>query len=212
MARQEGQLRKETRWLTRWERHYFVLEEGVLKQYDKKSQTNGKPKRILALSASTQTNDTNITNCFCVAQQPGATRHEKWYLESPNEEMKDRWMCCLNAQVHALYVQLKPPPDHGYWGTESRGTFYYKMHGAAPAQWVLCYPELDSPRTGDGVFPGETVEAEQVLERHGTIYLRMTHERGWVFVRKPGAGSPVLFVETAAPPGLRRPSSTTTTA
>lgn len=39
---------------------------------------------------------------------------------------------------------------------------FYQMDVDATPQWVIAYPEADSPRTGDGLFAGEVIEVLQV--------------------------------------------------
>lgn len=39
---------------------------------------------------------------------------------------------------------------------------FYQMDADAKPQWVVAYPEADSPRTGDGLFAGEIIEVLQV--------------------------------------------------
>lgn len=45
------------------------------------------------------------------------------------------------------------------------GQFFYKMAPGIKPQWIRTYPELESPRTGDGLFADEVIEVTQVHEK-----------------------------------------------
>lgn len=44
-----------------------------------------------------------------------------------------------------------------------KGQFFYRMVPRVLPQWIRTYPEDAAPRTGEGLFPGEIIEVDQVL-------------------------------------------------
>lgn len=43
-----------------------------------------------------------------------------------------------------------------------KGQFFYRMVLGVLPQWIRTYPEDAAPRTGEGLFPGEVIEVDQV--------------------------------------------------
>lgn len=44
-----------------------------------------------------------------------------------------------------------------------KGQFFYRMVLGVLPQWIRTYPEDAAPRTGEGLFPGEVIEVDQVF-------------------------------------------------
>eukprot|EP00611_Tribonema_gayanum_P001692 TRINITY_DN1123_c0_g2_i5.p2 TRINITY_DN1123_c0_g2~~TRINITY_DN1123_c0_g2_i5.p2 ORF type:complete len:213 (+),score=69.36 TRINITY_DN1123_c0_g2_i5:922-1560(+) len=144
----------------------------------------------MPLQRSTVTSYTNTKNCFCVR-----TDEEVWFLLSQNEETMFTWMTAINAQVHGIYLKTYVVPEDKYWRDGfPRIREFYRMVDEAAAQWIRTYPELDAPRTGEGLFPGEVIEVVQRLTVSDVVYLRLADDRGWMFLRNPQTDS-VMFVE-----------------
>ncbi|KAG5175947.1 P-loop containing nucleoside triphosphate hydrolase protein [Tribonema minus] len=198
----EGSLKKKTKVLDRWKARWFVLENTALEYYDKKALLGSDKKKTLPITSTSVTSATNLKDCFCVK-----TGDELWFLLAKDDAEKDKWMTAVNALIYALYVQriakwmtaisalvyalyvqsYRPPQDN-YWEAEGATNMhgFFRAIEASTPQWVRAFPELDAPRTGDGVVPGEVVEVEQAIEkRSGAVFLRLADERGWVLLRSP---------------------------
>jgi ABC-type oligopeptide transport system ATPase subunit len=182
----EGHLMKQSKYFSRWRPRYFVLENGYLEYYEKKSQVRTQKKKTMELQGSTITSYTNTQNCFCVR-----TNDMLWFLLSKDEETMIMWMTAINAQVHELYAKNYTVDKDDYWGSGSPCRVFYRMVDNALPQWIRTYPEVDAPRTGDGLFPGEIIEVAQTLVKDGVSYLRIADERGWTFARLPSDDTPL---------------------
>jgi hypothetical protein len=77
----------------------------------------------------------------------------------------EQWMIAINSHIHMVYVNSvysdAARPD--FWDEGEVETTFWKV--PAPIGGVLkrpvgirSHPSVFSPRTGEGVFPGETVE------------------------------------------------------
>lgn len=98
---------------------------------------------------------------------------------------------CLPACLPADLLRHHPCKSN-----RRRGRFFYRMVEGSTAQWILAFPTTKSPRTGDGLFPGEVIEVAQVLAAEDLTFLRLANNRGWTFARSPTDGS-VLFEDFA---------------
>eukprot|EP00953_Heterococcus_sp_UTEX-ZZ885_P023662 12993-Heterococcus_DN1.PRE.1 len=89
--------------MNRWKKRYFVLDNGHLEHYEKQAYVgNNRRKTSMQLQARTVTSYTDTTNCFCVR-----TDDDVWFLLGNSEELMQQWMTAINAQVHALYLNLQ---------------------------------------------------------------------------------------------------------
>jgi PH domain len=88
--------------MNRWKKRYFVLDNGHLEHYEKQAYVgNNRRKTSMQLQARTVTSYTDTTNCFCVR-----TDNDVWFLLGNSEELMQQWMTAINAQVHALYLNV----------------------------------------------------------------------------------------------------------
>lgn len=58
---------------------------------------------------------------------------------------------------------------------------------------IRTLPDINSSRTGEGIFPGEHVEVVSTREEGNLTFLQLADDRGWVFSLNPKSGSS-LFV------------------
>jgi hypothetical protein len=52
---------------------------------------------------------------------------------------------------------------------------------------IRTLPNVEGPRTGEGLFPGDVVEIVQSIhdDDNNQVYLRLADDRGWVFENHP---------------------------
>ncbi|CAM9568889.1 unnamed protein product [Phaeothamnion confervicola] len=145
----------------------------------------------MELDGSSTVNYSTTLYCFCVR-----TGNHVWLLLAKDDDMMHDWMLALYAQIRFLYRQTHPLPNDGYWGGRKgvTGQFLYQMVETAAPQWIRTDPDHFAPYTGEGIFPGDTVEVVQILSRNGIEYLRLADDRGWTFTRHPEDNS-LLFEE-----------------
>lgn len=67
----------------------------------------------------------------------------------------------MQLETLLLMSALSSPPPRPTI-TSLKGRFFYRMNKTALPQWIRAFPEESSPRTGDGVFPGDAIEVSQV--------------------------------------------------
>lgn len=74
-----------------------------------------------------------------------------------------RSKCCPSVFL-PLLTSLLTFDQHTY-EHRTTGQFFYKMAPDAKPYfvWIRAYPEIESPRTGEGLFAGEVIEVTQVL-------------------------------------------------
>jgi hypothetical protein len=84
--------------------------------------------------------------------------------------------------------------------TSEQGKFLYKIMSSTPLP-ILTGPCLDAPKTKAMVLPGTVHEVSLRVsvdpEGEGTLFLRLSHRRGWIVDRKVSArnGNPVPVVK-----------------
>eukprot|EP00903_Cladosiphon_okamuranus_P006607 g6454.t1 len=185
----EGHLMKQSKYFSRWKPRYFRMEDGFLTYYDKKSLVGTHKNKGMELTAHSITSYTNTKNCFCVR-----TGEMVWFLLGKDEASMNKWMTAINAQIHGLFIKLYNVPEDNYWSQGLKGRFFYRMVDDSLPQWIRTYPEEAAPRTGDGLFPGEVIEVEQVLTNKEKVFLRIANDRGWTYAKSPADDS-TLFEE-----------------
>jgi len=50
---------------------------------------------------------------------------------------------------------------------------------------IRSLPFVNAPKTNDGVYPGETVEIVQTIQRENNTFLRLADDKGWIFQYHP---------------------------
>ncbi|CAM9355556.1 unnamed protein product [Discosporangium mesarthrocarpum] len=185
----EGHLMKQSKFFSRWKPRYFQLENGYLTYYDKKSLVGARKNKGMELTSQSITSYTNTRSCFCVR-----TGDMVWFLLAKDENSMNKWMTAINAQIHGIFMKNYVKPEDNYWKEGIKGRFFYRMVVNALPQWIRTYPEAHAPRTGDGLFPGEVIEVDQVLAKDNATYLRIASDRGWTYAKNPGDQT-ILFEE-----------------
>lgn len=189
----EGHLMKQSRYLSRWRSRYCVLDAGFLEYYDKKSFVGTSKKKSMEIVATTITSFTNTKNCFCLR-----TGEEVWFLLAKDEPTMLKWMIAINANVRQKYLMFYTPAADDFWGTDKPVSTFYRMKPESLPQWIRTDPELEAPRTGDGLFEGEVMEVTQVLNRgEGIKYMRLADGRGWVCMNPPGSPADMYALVSA---------------
>eukprot|EP00903_Cladosiphon_okamuranus_P011080 g10459.t1 len=184
----EGHLMKQKRFTARWQTYYFKLENGFLTHYEKKSLVGTRKNKTLELTSRSTTAFTNTKCCFCVR-----TGQSAWFLIAQTHEDMTKWMTAINAQIYSLFLKNFTPPEDNYWGSGTKGRFFYGMPETGASQWIYTHPEEGAPRTGEGIFPMEVLEVVQLLPvGEGQLWLRLADERGWTCGRHTKDGEPCL--------------------
>lgn len=184
----EGHLMMQSRMMKRYIPKYVVVENGFVAYYDKKSLVGTKKNKAMKLTAQSVVSQTNQRNFFCVYTKP-----TKWIMLARSSLEMGAWMDAINAQIHALFMRDYDVPGDDYRSLGPMGQFFYKMKAGIKPQWIRTYPEMDSPRTGDGLFADEVIEVTQAVTVKGVPFLRMANDRGWCLENDVGGdGSPVF--------------------
>ncbi|CAM9971674.1 unnamed protein product [Pylaiella littoralis] len=189
----EGYLMSQSKMLKRWTPRYFVLDNGYLSHFEKKSLVGTKKKKAMELQAHSVTRPANQANTFGI--RTGST---EWLLLARSKREMNDWMEAITDQIHALFIREYSIPGDDYRNEGKWGQFFYKMAKGARPQWIRTFPVPQAPHTGDGLFEGEVIEVTQVLNNNGVEFLRMANDRGWTFAHdtEAGDGKP-LFVRVS---------------
>eukprot|EP00752_Nemacystus_decipiens_P009298 g8309.t1 len=191
-AYMEGYLMMQSKMLKRWTPRYFVLDNGFLSHYEKKSVVGTKKHRTMELRADSMTRPTNQANTFGV--RTGST---EWLLLARSKRQMNDWMGAINVQIHALFIREYNIPEDDYRDQGTWGQFFYKMASGVPPQWIRTFPVPEAPHAGDGLFEGEVIEVVQELTNNGVEFLRMANDRGWTFAHMEAGGGKPLFTKVS---------------
>jgi len=190
MPRVEGYLKKRSKILDRWKSRYFILESNHLEYYDKKSNIGTEKKKSIEITKETLTSMTNTKNCFCVKSE-----EEVWLMLAKDNASVIQWMTAINSKIYNMYMEKFTVPEDNFWNAKGACPlfgFYRASHIMGP-QWIRLFPELDSPRTGNAVQPGENVEVIQAIQNEeNAVFLRLADERGWVILKNPKRNNPLF--------------------
>eukprot|EP00904_Undaria_pinnatifida_P007254 jgi/Undpi1/3659/HiC_scaffold_16.g07029.m1 len=164
-AYMQGQLMTPCGMLNRPARRFFVLSDGFLTHYEKKSQVN--------------TNKHKTT----------------WILMAQSKARMEGWMLAINEQINALFVRENNISEEDYEDQGKCGQFFYEMLAGARTQYIRLFPMPNSPRAGGGLFEGEVIEVTQVLKVDDVEFLRMAGDRGWASATDIEGGGKQLFTD-----------------
>jgi hypothetical protein len=201
-----------------WKKRYVVLEGNKLMIYkDSEAYKAGdnKCKAFMELSSESMTSFTAVKNCFSVTQfdslstgvgdlAAGSTRSsksekskgEEWFLLAKDERELHEWVTAISAHVHMVHVLSPGYLRKDYLSMGRRNHSFWRVpipkDGRARLPvGIRTIPELNGPRTGEGVYPGEIFEVVHELNvaadatNAGNTFLCLADERGWVFIRHP---------------------------
>jgi hypothetical protein len=144
----------------------------------------------------------------------------KWLLlESPlssctivfSSSDLEEWMKAINGHIHITYLQENKLTGKDYWDLGNVSLSLWKVpspnsaHTVRRPVGIRSVPDVDGPRTGEGLFAGDIVEVSiqwyvlvlvlsyvflkivQILDdkTSNQRYLRLSDDRGWVFENHP---------------------------
>lgn len=95
--RKVGVLMKQGRFLGRWKKRYFVLQNGMLEYYDGAREAEaGHNCKAFVLSPSSMVTYTSTENCFAVSDpEEGDPELHSWYLLANSEKYVNPLWCAV---------------------------------------------------------------------------------------------------------------------
>lgn len=138
----------------------------------------------------------------------------------------DEWIRAINSHIHVRYVNENQLTDKDFWNEGKVtlsiwkvrfclinlfifSLFYINIFNLfVQVPWssdstvqrkpvgIRTLPIVDGPRTGEGLYPGDIVEIQQVIdsqvgkEQH---FLRLANDQGWVFEFHPQADYSIMI-------------------
>lgn len=102
-------------------------------------------------------------------------------------------MKAINGHVHVSYLLEKKLEGKDYWELGNVSLSLWKVptpnssNTARRPVGIRSVPDVDGPRTGEGLFAGEIIEIVQTIDEKekNQKYLRLADDRGWVFENHP---------------------------
>jgi hypothetical protein len=200
-----------------WKKKYFVLDGHSLSYYDKEAKYLEDPSsynKRAQLTESSCVGHTDVENCFIMKGFAGNESDPTWLLKTETAQETKDWKAYINAHIHCIYthnlsvksgqeVSLEAVSTLNISGGDPSTSSFWQLplHASDGATinpvGIRSVADVNGPRTGEGVHPGEVVEVLEVLPDPDPDsplrYLRLADDRGWLFDIHPSTRTPLLL-------------------